>query len=151
MSEKAIGLVNPARVEGLSNEEVVSIATSNTHMLALTARGTVYAWGHNRVIEDSEVSGTLQTSESKKSMRALHKISFKDGVDSPRKRSLGEPGGILGTGDNDPTVNQPKPIEETSDKKIVQIAAGDGFSLFVTHSGEVSIRILSPFFFLACS
>jgi hypothetical protein len=134
MSENSISVVSPARVEGLLNEEVVSIETSDSHMLALTARGVIYAWGSNRVNPELE---------AKERKAAPKRISFKESDLPTKRKSITEHCGLLGTGDSESYIYQPKPIEESTDKKIVQIGCGAFFSLALTHSGEVVLFLLT--------
>ncbi|NBT90017.1 MAG: DUF5011 domain-containing protein [Verrucomicrobia bacterium] len=124
---------------------ITALAAGAKHSLALAADGKLYAWGDN-------ISGQIGVNTNRTVIRAptlvsnLGSVTVKAigagaehslalGADG-RVWSWGRPnGGALGYAGINP-VRVPQPVTALT-KKVVQIAAGDRHSLFLTEDGEV--------------
>ncbi|MFZ9875033.1 MAG: MBG domain-containing protein, partial [Candidatus Methylacidiphilales bacterium] len=124
---------------------ITALAAGAKHSLALAADGKLYAWGDN-------VSGQIGVNTNRTVIRAATLVSNLGAVTvkaigagaehslalgaDGKVYSWGRPnGGALGYAGINP-VRVPQPVTALT-KQVVQIAAGDRHSLFLTEEGEV--------------
>lgn len=129
----------PGPVRGLEN--VVALASSGTHSLALLPNGAVYAWGDNNVGQLGD--GSLDSSEDPVRVSRLPRVvavaagandSLALGADGAVYVWGDNGGGQLGNGSDDPN-GSPVPVRVPSLRGVVAIAAGLTHNLALLRDG----------------
>eukprot|EP00300_Choanocystis_sp_HF-7_P020992 c20714_g1_i1.p1 GENE.c20714_g1_i1~~c20714_g1_i1.p1 ORF type:complete len:955 (-),score=218.13 c20714_g1_i1:73-2688(-) len=135
----------PKLVHALLDKDVIDISYGNKHALALTADGKVYSWGNGSDGQLGHGDTSMQpvprliTSLSKEYVvkvvaAEVHSVCI---TKHGQVYTWGDSAaGQLGHGDSEICV-RPKVVAELFGKTIVDIAAGDLHTLFVTDEGEV--------------
>ena len=109
----------PAQLQVLRGETIVTIAAGATHVLALTATGTVYSWGDNRYGALGRECATGDTDQDYKPAPM-----FLCGLPQEPDRHNDEEAG--------PAVEA---VKLRSQEQVVRIACGDHHSVVVTDGG----------------
>jgi RasGEF domain/Regulator of chromosome condensation (RCC1) repeat/RasGEF N-terminal motif len=142
----------PSRVAALDDEEIVQLAVSRTHALALSASGAVFAWGENRdgLLAVGSAKATVLRPRAVARLQALRIVEVRCGEDYSLALSVGghvyawgrNRRGVLGAGDTVPLDSVQKPLrvhfdERAAAKKMCGISCGVHHAAAWDSNGEV--------------
>ncbi|XP_011298019.1 RCC1 and BTB domain-containing protein 1-like [Fopius arisanus] len=138
----------PVKIEALFQKGIKSFAFGiGPHVLALTAKGEVYSWGHNGYCELGNGSSNQGSTPTKVASNFEEKAIISVACGSHHSLALTEDGEVYGWGQNtcgqvgsgiSTNQNTPRKINSVlAGKKIVQIACGQTSSMALTSNGEV--------------
>ncbi|HET9730281.1 MAG TPA: hypothetical protein VFR41_12700 [Acidimicrobiia bacterium] len=134
----------PIAVRGLPSD-VVAIAAGSNHGLAVTARGTVFAWGHNKSGQLGDGSRTDRTTPAEiaglQNVRAIAAgfgFSMALEADGTVLAWGNNQSGQLGDGNAPEDHDRPAPVHGLrAGSGVVEIAAGSSFALVRKADGSV--------------
>ncbi|KAA1478132.1 RCC1/BLIP-II [Dentipellis sp. KUC8613] len=145
----------------LEDEQCVSVATGNNHLLVLTSQGNIYSWGAGeqgqlgrKILERRKIHGTVPEKVvlGNRGRRAVaigagnyHSFAVDEAGDvwGWGLNSAGQTGTGINSADTDSIVQTPRRVPGLStadlgdDARVVAIAGGDLYTLFLTSDGRV--------------